>query len=377
MNYLDAIVLAGLDIIDGERTQSSIYHLLKGKKTSQTIQDAQLFGLSPLFQMYRTLKRPYYDHRIQQCKEKGLIREIEPLKFRLTSTGRTALDAYFSDRSFPVFLNGWKYHQITDVFWKRLTLTIQTGSNLIYSNHRFIPVTRDAEVQQWVKHTIRQHRDHLGDFTLKLHDELKNLLENSELPESPELLVGQFSGYNHIGLTNSQLAELFNCGTDELNTRFMNVLHFLFQEIESHPEQFPLLTNMMKTDEKSAIPFTKSTEESYQYLKNRLSIDQIAAVRRLKRSTIEDHVLEIALLDPRFSIDPFIDHSLSERIRTLHIKSSRLKFIKDQIPEADYFQIRLVLAKAERGEHVWKNYLKKNLDMIHSEAVKKKSSKPY
>ncbi|WP_404403570.1 helix-turn-helix domain-containing protein [Jeotgalibacillus malaysiensis] len=377
MNYLDAIVLAGLDIINGERTQSSIYHLLKGKKTSQTIQDAQLYGISPLFQLYRSMKRSYYDQRIEFLKHHGMIDEQEELKFRLTAKGRIELAEFFSVHPFPVYLNGWKYHQVTHLFWKRLTLSVQTGSNLIYSQHQFIPVTRDFYVQQWVKKMISENRNRLKDYTSQLNKELTVLFERDDFPDSPDLIVQQLSGYNQIGQTNRQLADQLNCGPDEIFTRFINELHYMFRVIDDDKTCFPLLSEMMDTQEIKSIPFTRSTEETYQYVKRNLSIDQIASVRRLKRSTIEDHILEIALLDQQFSIHSFVTEQLAEEIRTFKGRSNRLKYIKEHVPEADYFQIRLVLAKAERGELIWKNYLKKSLGITHSEQDKKRSSEQY
>ncbi len=50
LTFLQTMILFCLQKINGERTIYSIYHLLKGKKSSQTIQDTHLFHLQPLFQ---------------------------------------------------------------------------------------------------------------------------------------------------------------------------------------------------------------------------------------------------------------------------------------------------------------------------------------
>lgn len=52
MTFLQAIVLVQLQRIEGVRTVYSIYHLLKGKKSSQTIQDAHLFNLGIFFKPF-------------------------------------------------------------------------------------------------------------------------------------------------------------------------------------------------------------------------------------------------------------------------------------------------------------------------------------
>ena len=57
LTFLQTMILFCLQKINGERTIYSIYHLLKGKKSSQTIQDTHLFHLQPLFQTETNLSR--------------------------------------------------------------------------------------------------------------------------------------------------------------------------------------------------------------------------------------------------------------------------------------------------------------------------------
>ena len=63
-----------------------------------------------------------------------------------------------------------------------------------------------------------------------------------------------------------------------------------------------------------------------------MTIDQIATIRRLRQSTIEDHIIEIALSDHLFPIDDFIDQSVATEI--LHsakqLGQRKLKPIKEQ-----------------------------------------------
>ena len=55
LTFLQMIILYCLHKLNGERTIYSIYHLLHGKKSSQTIQDAYLFHLTPFFHTYPTI----------------------------------------------------------------------------------------------------------------------------------------------------------------------------------------------------------------------------------------------------------------------------------------------------------------------------------
>ncbi|HEY9582015.1 MAG TPA: helix-turn-helix domain-containing protein, partial [Savagea sp.] len=72
---------------------------------------------------------------------------------------------------------------------------------------------------------------------------------------------------------------------------------------------------------------------------------QIAKKRRLKVSTIQDHVIEIAYTVEAFPYERFIEPALFEQIRQQlsNRKDQPLKELKEQYSMLSYFQIRLIL----------------------------------
>ncbi|WP_407697167.1 helix-turn-helix domain-containing protein [Schinkia azotoformans] len=77
---------------------------------------------------------------------------------------------------------------------------------------------------------------------------------------------------------------------------------------------------------------------------------EIAIIRNLKESTIEDHIVEIASELKSFNIEPFVSNDLQGKIiesfQTLRTK--RLKPIRSSLNDTvSYFQIRLVLGRME------------------------------
>ncbi|WP_182916973.1 helix-turn-helix domain-containing protein [Bacillus sp. PK3_68] len=78
-----------------------------------------------------------------------------------------------------------------------------------------------------------------------------------------------------------------------------------------------------------------------------MSIEEISTHRRLKQSTVEDHVVELAFNYPGFSIRPFVDKATEEQVlkAAAVLSNKRIKPIKERLPDVSYFQIRLVLAK--------------------------------
>ncbi|MEA7385895.1 helix-turn-helix domain-containing protein, partial [Salmonella enterica subsp. enterica serovar Virginia] len=65
-------------------------------------------------------------------------------------------------------------------------------------------------------------------------------------------------------------------------------------------------------------------------------------------STIEDHIAEIAMNVQTFPIEQFVPNEIRLAIEAVvsEVGSKKLRPIKEKIPEASYFQIRLVLAWA-------------------------------
>ncbi len=79
----------------------------------------------------------------------------------------------------------------------------------------------------------------------------------------------------------------------------------MIKTIETNPEQFQQLSSIIK-DITSPHSFTISTKKTFEFLQKGWNAERIAEVRNLKKSTIEDHIVEIALLDKSFDISPFV-----------------------------------------------------------------------
>src|SRR3954466_12998281 len=92
MLQIESIILYSINQLNSERTIYSIYHLLKGKKSSQTIQDAHLFSLKKFFRIFESLTRESFDKIIGKIFEKKLIRECGERRFLLTAKGNSYLE---------------------------------------------------------------------------------------------------------------------------------------------------------------------------------------------------------------------------------------------------------------------------------------------
>ncbi|MDF2856065.1 MAG: hypothetical protein K0Q87_1916, partial [Neobacillus sp.] len=322
-------------------------HLLNGKKSSQTIQDAHLFSLKNYFRVLDPLTRETFDIIFKRLLDKKWVEPCNDQAYRISSLGSEYLQKFNP----PKYLNGWKYHHISPVVWERLSLLTQVTSNLTYQESRYIPIQKNKEVHRWLKRLLKDNslpREFLGKT---LYSELVECL-NGAKNINPAVLVFRLTGYRQIGLTTLQATKKLEMSPINYQIEFLNILHYIIRMIESDPNRFKLLSTLL-VDLMDHSNLTVSARKTWELLNQGFTIEQISAIRHLKNSTIEDHLVEFALNIDEFSIDPYVDQEIQEKVMGIsHLCGTRqLKLIRSKLPTTSYFKIRLVLAR--NGDQSW------------------------
>ncbi|GEL76130.1 helix-turn-helix domain-containing protein [Tenuibacillus multivorans] len=323
--------------LNGERTISSAFHILRGKRSSQTLQDIHLFGLQPYYGIYPKLRSATYHRWIDSFVSQNLI-IIRDESFECTGK------IHFQTGNLRDKINGFKYHRVDLDWFSAIQLVCQTLSNIHKQNKHFIPVIDDVEIQYQVKQLMKKYRHH-DQLVHLFHNELKSVLEQIGELEA-ELMVQQFTGANRIGLSKKQLADDYQVYEEDIHLTTMSAIHQLIQIVEYNTEEYPILNLFISQKRHQSI--TDSAEKTYRFLNNGLTLKEIENIRQLRPSTIRDHVVEIATQLEHFDIDSFVSKDIEEKIiRVIEkVETRRLKVIKEQLDDhISYFQIRLVLAK--------------------------------
>ncbi|WHY84481.1 helix-turn-helix domain-containing protein [Neobacillus novalis] len=341
MAQLASIILYCLTQLNGERTIYSIFHLLNGKKSSQTIQDAHLFSLKNFFGVYEPLSRESFEEIIQWMQESEWICNGGEQRFLLTPAGKS----FLGNHPLPEFLNGWDYHPFTTQFWERLSLFIQVTSNLVFQESRYIPIQKNKHVHQWLKSVLKEIKVPRKEMGAIVYSELVECFNDANEID-PSLLVFRLTGFQQIGLTASQTAKRLQLEYHDYHIGFLNTLHYLIRKISDNATRLTVLA-MLIHDLKQENELTLSSRKTQKLLNQGFSPEMIATYRQLKLSTIEDHFVEFALNVDDFSIDTYVDSELQTKILEIsnHSATKKLKLIREKVPAATYFQIRLVLAK--------------------------------
>ncbi|MFY0543018.1 helix-turn-helix domain-containing protein [Brevibacillus sp. H7] len=359
--FLYAVTLNGLAPLAGERTLQSLYYIFRGRKANQTLQDVHLYSLHPYYRMFPRISREAWEENIAFLLSDGLVRLTKGTggspkpSFALTEQGvaeqqagreRFRLDYWFTPFSSPT-----QPEQVS-LFWQRLHLMIQTVSQLLANDTGFQPVVQNRQVQQWVKRTLASVEQRLL-WQDHLYNELFSLL--SALPLNvQELIVRQLSGASQVGSTVTQLALSAGQSPSFIQLQVRFGLAVIVRRLEKEKDAFPLLSTLIEPTGGKDLRLSESASQTYELVRQHCTLDEIARRRNIKSSTVEDHLVEIALHCPEWDCVEYVSEKEQEEIIRVseRLGTSRLRLLKDSLgPQYSYLKIRLALALRKGREH--------------------------
>lgn len=347
---VEAIIIKCSLNIKGERTNSSIYHILQGKKSIQTVQDIHMYQLESYYGIFRSLTKGVFDKKINGLINEGMLQQVFGTEafYTVSKTGEEWLDQQKKSNSMINYFNGLNYYGVTDVFIERLILLIQTITNTKMNHFNFIPVIDKTPAENWVKNVYQKKKTRETEVLETIFNELKRLLHDIS-DEEAEMFVDRLTGYKNYGMNIYQLAAKYDFTSEDVQLQLTGITHRLLDLIHRTKSDFPFMSYILR-DISAGGYLTNSADKTHNFFKSGFSIEEIAQVRQLKENTIYDHIVEIALYDLNFPISHFVNEANQEKIikAVRSTKSYKLKDIKQLVDEdITYFQIRLVLAHSK------------------------------
>lgn len=358
-DFLLAVALNAMIPLANERTLQAAYYILRGRKANQTIQDVHLYSLYPYYRLFPQLSKENWDKIVSKLLQRKRIEEIEggaggrKPSFVLTASGlhfaREQYDRYQLHRWFAPF-NQSSLTYNAELFWHRLHLLVQTISQTAAASMNFIPVVSDRRIQQWVKMQVGDSRVRAG-WKSHLADELYALW--APFPaQVQKLIVAQLSGAAQTGKTLGQLAKQQGESEYYLHVLFRFGLVSSIQRLHQEKEQFPYLHALVQVHdpENGDARLSESASRTYALVKRGYHKDEIAKLRGIKVSTVEDHLVEMALRCREWNCSDYLPADQATEIVSASEKlgTSRLRMIKDHLgKDVSYLQIRLALAQRQ------------------------------
>ena len=263
-------------------------NILIGKKTVSNLYWGLQYGMLPELGVLHGRNLKITSTSINQLREKKLIEVNENGAVKLTDEGQiqhTALQSVV-----PPIAAADKLATVNiDRFRNRILLAAQITSEYVHHNNQYYPVTNQLFDTFTVKQWFKQTKERLPDVLIQPLTTFLTRLNNDTWAD---MVVGQMVGHEYGGQTNQQLAQRLQIpiGIIELVNQnlFLNLaLTFLR---EKSPDTQSLLAGIVNSD------WTQSSQLTYQlFINQRLTVKQIAVQRRIKESTVREHLLESAI----------------------------------------------------------------------------------
>jgi uncharacterized protein YpbB len=341
---LSSILLTIISRVDGERKIYAGLHLLRGKRSGQTLQDVEYYGLKEFFGILPKLSVERFNEAAKQLVDFGFVLTMDDSFVRLTEQGRIeAAKVPF------YYFNGWDYRGREMIFFGRLSLAVQTVSHFKAGEKSFMPIQKDRDIQFFVKALL--HNQPIGNpaYAQAFGKELRLCISQSGIDDrQKKIITHRLSGFGLTGWTWDQLADELKLNPFDIRLLFIETLHMLLAVIVNSPDM-PLLRKLAESVKVSTY-LTDSSVKTKQLFNQGLSIEQIVASRKLKTSTIEDHFVEMSINDSEFPLADFVSVKDAEAVikKVNEMGTRRLRLLKSEFDSLSYFQLRLILG-ARRG----------------------------
>lgn len=327
---------------------STLFHLLRGKRTVSVLMNGFLFDNLAYFGLFPNIEDKLFYKRLHHLiSEELLTFSKETGEAQITAKGMAYLLKNTDTITYyTAYLNGYEYAKTEDEMWRLLQFFVQVTSHLSYQDKRYIPLEASPRYQWKVKALISKLNKKTVGSDMK-GEWSRALSQLSE--EEGNFIAQQFSGYQLNGKAEQQLLSDTSAFKRMLYRK--NVYHHLFRSIEGLPDD-AILRQALKEDlEKNQNQSMLRTRELWQ---SDRSLSEITQMRQMRPSTVNDHILELAMSTDSVVFEALISSEDKKKLETLKTPCQTWRFaeLRQQF-ELDYFSFRLyqiIQIKKERGD---------------------------
>lgn len=270
----------------------TLFQILVGKRTSSVLSYAYFHDLLHLFGCLPNLTEELLETSLNQLKEQGILEEEDGQWFLINEQD-------ILNKSLLEQVDYFKFGRKEMEIWRSVQFLVQAVSFLA-TDKNYVPIESSPFYTERVRQIIYQYRDEIKET---LYVELKDVFTKLNV-EQANLLAGTFSGNHRNGEVFFQLLPedlqeepwkklSISCG-----------LHSFCAEVQTQKPR--ILYSFLKP--LFIQNLNKSMLVTRKMLQSGASVGQVMQQRRLKLGTVQDHIIEWALLEETFPFEKFIDN---------------------------------------------------------------------
>ncbi|MDO5374754.1 MAG: helix-turn-helix domain-containing protein [Staphylococcus rostri] len=297
------------------KNNKSIYNIIIGKKTHQTLFDATSLQLLSLYGCAPHISFEQFEALISK-----------PLTDHVDIPTSTHITYPILQQSFVV-----------------LQLLIQTLSQAEHEQLKFVPLTSQIDVHQQVRQIYQYIKtNHAIDATkAEIYRLFKRL--NDLHPESTAHYY--LSGYDETMYTQRQVGQVTGLDEDALTlSHYIDIL--TLYQLLSDETQFPVLHHCLVS-----LPISHTLQRSLAQLIEGWTVAQIAQHTKRTENTIYDHVLELFMRNYLTCYDQYFREDTHAFIAFyMQEPYQRLRYYKEHFEQLSYFEIKLAIIGIAKGD---------------------------
>ncbi len=326
-----------------------MYHILTGKRTTSVLLSAVRSDLERYFGLFPKLKQDWFINKVEKFSKLGLIEETAE-EFMLTEEGHKLTEDYFMSHQRVMQSNQLRYAMVVSLFKKRVLFLSQVLSEAKHQNTHYFPIEKRVAEQTWLKHFLKSLDEPKEVVAEKLGYEWIHLLEKTSI-KNKALFVQQIEGNGQARQTAGQLASEANFEEAEVILEWQQGWLAILTYLEDNKGHSPIFMALYQELIENGGLCSQSVRETYRYLATGNTPSEIAEKRRLKASTIHDHLSEMAIIYTKFPFDRFLDEKMLTYIDEA-IEASEIRdylAIQAEFQNIPFFENRLMQIKNEVG----------------------------
>lgn len=313
-----------------------IENILQNHRTQATLFWAFNYGILDWLGADRHMRRANFEQWISEAQAHGLL-QVDAQTACLTPAGLHHQQIVLHEYYQPHF-SQWTWLTNPVDFADRFSLGVQALSELVHHEKSYVPLslstTEMGQVRQWLLTPNLQKP--VYQELMKIGDELEKYD-----PRLATLFAYELFGYGLTGWTIEQAASQLHVQLEEAVMMDRDVWLAVASLLRSRGGK---LAGLM-ADLLSKMPISASSWLTVQQYQEGHSIDQIARMRRLKASTIREHLLEAAIIVPNaLNWDRLLPKTRQTQLSTRYqgpILEWQFQPLNGQDPATGFFDFRL------------------------------------
>ena len=278
-----------------------------------------------------------FDHWLHQQQSAGLLIIQDDVAW-LTPQGNELKQQIINNYYQPCF-DQWTWLVNVRKYAERFLLGVQASSELSFHNHNYVPLNISPTEMTIVRNWLTR-----PDLLYGVHQELMAI--GSYLSKYDQRLAALFAhtllGHATSGWTVVQATQQLRVTAEEVVQMRRDIWLGIASYLAKHPQSnLGQLMNPLL----NVTPISNSAWRTVKDFQNGYSVMKIAQARRLKISTVREHLLEAAIIIPQaLQWDRLLSKSIIDKIHAHYsgpVATWRFQRVTDD-PASVFFYFRLV-----------------------------------